>query len=159
MKKLLYALGLFSAGLSFVATADTAQQFSVTGKLIPKGILVSEFDDQEVQVPRNMDWSKAKVVVAHEVINPTGETELRELASGRFKNGSIILSGQTEQPIEAQISVYAGRKRLSTLKTPIAPGSTISFVLMQNHAHLELLGTSHKSTDSGSKFTIVGNFP
>lgn len=159
MKSMFRILALFATLLSFVSVADTSQQFTVTGKLIPKGILVSEFDDQEVQVPRNMDWSKAKVVVASEVVNPAGETELKELASGHFENGSITLSGQSEQPIEAQISVYSGKKRLSTLKTLIVPGSTISFVLMQNHAHLELLGASRKSTDSESKFTIFGNFP
>ena len=159
MKSLLRVLALFGAILSFVAVADTGQQFTVTGKLIPKGILVSEFDDQEDYVPKKMDWSKARIVVAHEGVNPAGETELRELASGRFKNGSIILSGQTEQPIDAQISVYAGKKRLSTLETQIVQGSTISFVLMQNHAHLELLGASRKSTVSESKFTILGDFP
>lgn len=159
MKRLFRVLGLFLAGLSFVTAADTTQPFTITGKLIPRGMLVSEFDDQEDHVPENMDWSKARVVVAREVVNPAGETELRELASGRFRNGSIILTGQSEQPIEAQISVYSGKKRLSTLKTLIVPGSTISFVLMQNHAHLELLGASRKSTSPESKFTIFGDFP
>ena len=122
-------------------------------------MLVSEFDDQEDHVPENMDWSKAKVVVAREVVNPEGKTELEDLASGHFVDGSITLSGQTEQPIEAQISVYAGKERLSTLETLIVPGSTISFVFMQNHAHLELFGTSRKSRNPESKFTIVGDFP
>lgn len=159
MKKLLQVLSLFLAGMSFVTVADTTQPFTITGKLIPKGMLVSEFDDQENHVPENMDWSKVKVVVAREVVNPSGEIELEELISGQIENGSISHTGQTEQPLKVQISVYYGKKRLSTLKELVLPGSTVSFVLMQNHAHLELFGTSRKSRNPESKFTIVGDFP
>ena len=40
----------------------------------------------------------------------------------------------------------------------ISPGSTVSFVLMENHAHVELLGASRDSRDPNSKFTISGDF-
>ena len=36
MKKLLQALGLFLAGLSFVTVADTTQPFTITGEADPE---------------------------------------------------------------------------------------------------------------------------
>lgn len=159
MKKLAATLGLFVATLSPAVSADTAKQFTVTGKLIPTGLFISTvFDDRKAHVPEDMDWSKARVLVGREIVNPKGETEFVELATGQFVDGSIELVGKTDQPIEAQISVYAGETKLSTVQALVSPGSTVSFVLMENHAHLELLGASRDSRDSNSKFTISGDF-
>ena len=159
MKKLAVALGLFAATLLSSVSADTAQQFTVTGKLIPNGLFVSTvFEDRKEHVPEDMDWSSARVEVQQEVVNPKGETEFVELATGYFEDGSIELVGETDKQIEAQISVYTGDERLSSVEALISPGSTVSFVLMENHAHVELLGASRDSRDPSSKFTISGDF-
>lgn len=159
IKKLTAALGLFVATLSLAVSADTAKQFTVTGKLIPNGLFVSTvFEDRKEHVPEDMDWSSARVVVQQEVVNLKGETEFVELATGYFEDGSIELVGETDKQIEAQISVYTGDERLSSLEALISPGSTVSFVLMENHAHVELLGASRDSRDPNSKFTISGDF-
>ena len=159
VNKLTAALGLLVATLSSSVSADTSQQFTVTGKLIPNGLFVSTvFEDRKEHVPEDMDWSSARVVVQQEVVNPKGETEFVELATGYFEDGSIELIGETDKQIEAQISVYTGDERLSSVEALISPGSTVSFVLMENHAHVELLGASRDSRDPSSKFTISGDF-
>lgn len=158
MKRFLRTFVVFVVALAFSAVAETQQQFTVTGKLIPEGIYVStDVGDRNVQLTKDFDWSTAKVVVASEIVNAEGETELSDLASGRFADGTINLVGEIAEPMDAQISVHAGENRLSTLDAFVSPGSTISFVLMENHAHLELLGASRMARDSQKKFTIAGD--
>lgn len=159
MKRLFGALGLAVVALASSAVAEIPQQFTVTGELIPEGMFVSTgVRDSNVQVTEDFDWSTARVVVAREIVNLEGETELVELASGHFADGTINLVGEIAEPMDAQISVHAGENRLSTLDAFVSPGSTVSFVLMENHAHLELLGDSRTARDSQKKFTLAGDF-
>ena len=159
MDRLVGTLLMFMVALSSVAVADTMQQFTVKGELIPDGLFVStSFEERQLNLPDDMDWSKARVVVAREVVGPTDETAVFLLASGHFENGSITLSGEIEEPIDATILLEYGDKELSKLDVLLTPESTVSFVLMENHAHLELLGASRTFKDSEKKFTISGDF-
>ncbi len=131
--------------------------FTVEGELIPQGIyLTTEFEDRAA-IAEDMDWSTARVVNTQEVVNSAGETKTVERASGHFENGSVVLRGSTGQARDAKISVYIGERSVSSLDVWLDPGA-VSFVFMENHGHLELIGASRKVRDPEKKFTIAGDF-
>lgn len=158
MKNLLAIGGLFAASLCSTAELDSAQQFTVTGELMLDGIMLLDYaDERPTPVPDDMDWSKARVVVAHEIVSPEGVIESIELASGYFKDGSLTLEGEIDEQIDAQILLYAGEGKPSTLKVLISPSSTTSFAVNKKYAHLELLEVSSKVRDVSQAFTITAD--
>ena len=150
--------------VSLVTTACTVfgvhatQQFTVTGELKPDGINIQEGTvAKPTRLSKNVDFSNARVVVAHEILNPAGETETIELASGHFQDGKVTLEGEIDESIDAEVVVYPSADERLTLDVLIYPGATVSFALVENIAQLELLGTSRKVRDPTNKFTISGD--
>lgn len=159
MKWVLGTLSLLTMTTSYALESKDTAQFTVSGELIPNGLFIStSIEERQLNLPEDMDWSTSRVVIAREVVSSTGEAELVELESGHFENGSITVTGEIEEPVDAKILLELGGRAYSTLDVVISPGSTISFVLMEYHAHLELLGVSRTSRDSKKKFTVSGDF-
>ncbi|MCY3885576.1 MAG: TlpA disulfide reductase family protein [Gammaproteobacteria bacterium] len=157
--KLLRILLWFWASLCCAVGVCATQQFTVNGEISSDTkFLSSATEESPAPIPEDMDWSAVRVVVTHTAVNSDGGNEIVELASGHLKNGSITLTGEIAEPIDAQISIYSVDKRLSTLDVLISPGSSVSFVIIEENAHLELFGVARYVRDPSKKFTIYSDF-
>ena len=158
MKRLLGLVVLFVPLAFLTSEAYAEQQFIVNGELRPDGIVIQNGTGGNATIlPKGLNFASASVVVAHDIVNSTGETDTVELASGQFQDGFVTLRGKIDEPINAKIVVDTEEGERLTSNTVISPGITISFVLVESLAQLELLGTSRKVRDPTKKFTISGD--
>ncbi|MXZ54549.1 MAG: AhpC/TSA family protein [Gammaproteobacteria bacterium] len=157
-KNCLGILALITAVLFLVAETYATQQFTITGELIPKGIVIR---DATVIIPehdtKRLNFDTAKVVISYEFTNARDETETVELTSGQFHKGFVTLSGEIEKTIDAKVVVDAGGKDPLTLDIVISPDVSISFVVIENIAQMKLLGVSRSVKNHSNKFTISGD--
>ena len=145
--------------LCFASKPLASEPFTIQGELSSDGIFLSDFtEDALTPLSEDFDWSTVRVVVAHNVVNPVGNLERVELASGHFQDGSIVLAGDIDEPIYTQICLEANDRKLSTLDALISPGATVSFVAIGRFAHLVFHGASRNVQDSDNSFSISGDF-
>ena len=107
------------------------------------------------------DWSAARISVTRDTINSSGELETVELATGKFEDGEVTLSGSVDHPTEVKISVETDGEERLTLDTVIAPQTEISFLVHEypefNHANMNLFGVSQRVMEPDNKFSISGD--
>ena len=108
---------------------------------------------------QDMDLSTATVVVAHEVTDENGNTDLVELTSGKFADGQVTLEGEIDEPTEVEISVQIGDGiKISTSALLVPGGEEVEFALVDNQDvypedQLILYGASRRAKDPKNKCT------
>lgn len=157
-KSLCGLLALSTLALTSFTEESAAQQFTIMGELRPEGIAIHDGSiGITARDTKGINFKQAKVVVTHEEKNEEGETETVELVSGQFLKGFVTLTGEIEDTIDAKIFVDAGGTDPLTLDIVISPGASVSFVVIESIAQMELLGASRRVKDPSNKFAISGD--
>ncbi|MCY3883920.1 MAG: TlpA disulfide reductase family protein [Gammaproteobacteria bacterium] len=152
-----------------------SKPFTINGEYIAVGSTATETDeDADAIAPEStdnsseatteeFDLSTATIVVVQETVDPNGEMETVELASGGFVDGKVTITGEIREPTEVKITVAGSDdNNLSTSALLIPDGENVSFVLMDYETQypsdgLILAGASRRSQDSATRFTVSGD--
>ena len=149
---------------------ESNTQFKITGEyLTPSAEDQSEIsaseDDTTSATDTEIGWPAASVIITHEISTDESDTEVIELASGRFVDGKVKLSGEIEEPTTVIITVIKdGGDESLTMRTFVVPGKEdIKFAIVDRKvayrpARLVLVGTSDRVRNPEKKFTIKGDF-
>ena len=157
-KSLFGLMALSALTLTSFTEVSATQQFTIMGKLRPEGIAIHDGSiGITARDTKGLNFKHATVFVTHTVTNVEGETETVELVSGQFQKGFVTLTGEIENTIDAEIIVEAGGTDALTLDIVISPGATVSFVVIESIAQMDLFGASRKVKDPSNKFAISGD--
>lgn len=152
--------------LAFLVACSSgpSRTFTITGHYIE---VESETEiDSSDEGPtdfQEMDLSTATVVVAYEVTDENGNTDLVELKSGSFADGQVSLEGEVDEPTEVEISVQIGDGvKLSTSALLVPGGEVVEFALVDYQDvypedQLILYGAARRAKDPENKFTVYGD--
>ena len=164
MKQALGSIILLYVSISLLAAEEVSKtSFTITGKYLTPSV-----DDPEQSIADGKSqegWSTASVSVSHEVINDDGVSELVEIVSGVFVDGTVELAGEVIEPTTLSISVSKndGQESLDT-SAFVKPGvEDVSFAIVDRKSsyrpvQLVLVGTSDRSLDAKRTFKITGDF-
>lgn len=147
-----------------VATAspDSQTEFRINGKYISIESSTPQDTEATVNESKSENLPAARVVVSYEITNESGISEVVELASGRFVDNKIQLSGYVDKATFVQISVESGRdEKLSETALAVPGGHDIAFALVEQmdpylSDFIVLLGESRKAMDASKRFTVRG---
>ena len=124
----------------------------------------SESDEASAEeAVETVDLSTAKITVTQTTTNKDGEEEAVELASGSFVDGALTITGEIREATEVKISVADNDDaNLSTTALLVPDGEAVSFALFDRETDypgdsLALIGTSRRSLDESTKFTVSGD--
>ena len=124
----------------------------------------SESDEASAEeTVETVDLSTAKITVTQTTTNKDGEEESVELASGSFVDGALTIIGEIREATEVKISVADNDDaNLSTTALLVPYGEPVSFALFDRETDypgdsLALIGTSRRSQDESTKFTVSGD--
>lgn len=179
MTKTLSIVGLLAATLLLAAcSSGPSKTYTISGELIVIEPEVTEDTSAEATEPVALvptesaeiaeaepvdpiDLSSVAVNVTYETTNDDGTTSTVELIQGSFADGNVTLTGEIDEPTDVTLSIDVGEEEPMTLSMVVAPGSDISFALID---HLEprgdqltLYGESRRVKDASKKFAISGD--
>lgn len=164
MKRVLGFLVLFGAASTVLAsTVDSQRAFTIRGTYIEDDSSVYESVEVTNNEAERIDLSITVVEVTYKQTDEAGESQTVVLATGKFVDGNVSLTGEIDEPTDVLISVQTGTGSLLTLPAVAIPGGEeIEFALLDFQTfppdRLAFVGASRKVKDRSKKFTITGDF-
>ncbi len=162
VKSILGLLVLVSASLTVLAsTVDSQRAFTIRGTYIADDSSVYESVETTPNEAERIDLSTTIVEVTYKQTNEAGESETVELATGKFVDGKVSLTGKIDEPMDILISVQTDTGSSLTLPAVAIPGADeIEFALLDFQSfppdRLASVGASRRVRDPSKKFTISG---
>ncbi len=147
----------------FADAVDTQKAFKISGKYIAEESNLSEDAVSPTSDSGLVDLSTTTIVVTYETTNESGTTAIAELASGKFQDGKVLLTGKINEPTDIVIQVQIDGNTVLSLPAVLTPGGEeISFALLDFQSfppdRLAFIGFSPRVKYLEKKFTISGDF-
>ena len=144
-------LTIFATMSLFATEYDPGRKFVVTGKYF------EAHDGNDA-----MDLNKLSVEILRKVPQRDSDYDEVPLASGRFEDRRITLSGEIDEPTDVTISIQTDDFTFSTDALLVPGGDEISFAFIDYKTpesdQLLLIGSSISTTSQDEKFTIHGMY-
>lgn len=167
LKTLRGSAALFiGAALVLTSNADDFQTITLSGELIYVGLDMKVADGPAAD-PTSEETGKViqpspSVTVSQTVFNREGATVIREVASGSFTGGKVVLEGMVDARTEVAITVEGVGNEPLTLRMVASPGENLSFVVLDYASPrrddvMLPVGQSRLVEDSDAKFTVWGD--
>lgn len=148
--------GVFLVALIVSAcSGDPSKNYSITVEYLPIELGYQELED-------SADYSSAIVSIKRVDVSESNEEVLTELTESPFRNGSVKLRGQIEQPMWVEVHVESDKSTepLST-RTFIEPGESVSLAVIdsknQFYNSVAHVGTLSNVQDPSKKFSLMAD--
>lgn len=147
----------------FADIVDSQSAFKISGEYIAEESNLNENAESPTSDSGLVDLSTTTIVATYETTNESGTTAKAELASGKFQDRKVLLTGKINEPTDIVIEVQIDGNTVLSLPAVLTPGGEeISFAFLDFQSfppdRLAFVGYSPRVKNPRKKFTISGDF-